>query len=332
MAQRVSRLDRNDVVRRAADSARRYLVSRESFVQSVQGVTLQLDEYSRAAYRIVRRHVVCRSAPGPTIYGLQPDSPTSPEGVDPWSAAASDLERTSRVLSACPSCQAEGARGECSSCGGTGTVYCWLTIREVTSVRVDVTSEYLATRLHPEVLSLEDFERNSDRYPAELESDSGWTSDFSGFPPLLQPRLDRSERVVSGRCQVFMARTYSIAYRTPQGRGAIDVAGRFLQVLPWSNYKPLQLRLAVLTSSAALVTSLAIGAGVLAAYVHSPSMSAGAAALIAGLVTALGFVIAFGSQRVWRSVRRRLPPWLGGSSLWALALAARRSQTERSFA
>jgi hypothetical protein len=124
------------------------------------------------------------------------------------------------------------------------------------------------------------------------------------------------DRVIAARRQSFMVAVYSITYRTPQGRGTIEVAGREPRVLPLANWKPLQLRLATLAIAtivylvAATTVPLIYGAEQSDGSRGSSATFASALAWSIGLATV--FVMLLKSETAWHLLRRRLPRRFGG--------------------
>jgi hypothetical protein len=117
------------------------------------------------------------------------------------------------------------------------------------------------------------------------------------------------------RLQTFLTPIYSITYKTRQGRGTIDVAGRIPRVMPWSNFSPLGLRLVVIGASMAIVFAAAVIVGLLLPSWDELPVSRAATGLITALALASAITALLRSRKVWRYVRRRLPIRLGGRPL-----------------
>lgn len=285
----------------AASAVRRYLISRQAFRKSVVGVTRQLQKYRRGAFTISTRRLSLRTEPTrrPNDDTLNPVP--RPEDFDPWAVDAATLERETLVCAWCPDCKDE-QNTHCPTCGGSGTVHAWLAVDEQQVTRVVVGFKYIAMRVHPNVASIDDFDREV--FPARLEEDTGWIESTDDVPTELEPELDpRCERIERLRIQTFMAPIYGVTYRLPQGRATIDIAGLSARVLPWSNFNPLKLRLVVYLAS--FVIALLAGA---IARIELPM---GRSILVAVGVAAAEWVL-LRSPAVWSVIKHSFPRRLGG--------------------
>lgn len=299
---RTSGEDTDLAVECAAHAAHRYLISSRTFKAGVVGVTRQLQKYRRGAFTVCRRRVMLRTEPTHVDRheALQPVP--RPEAHDPWSVDAASLERDSLVCAPCPDCASGGADAGCATCSGTGTVHAWLVLDEQRVTRVVVGFKYIALRVHPNVASLDDFDRKV--FPAWLEEDSGWREPSDDVPTELEPELDpRCERIERVRIQTFVAPIFSVTYRLPQGRATIEIAGPSARVLPWSNFNPLKLRLVVCVVCA--LSAIAAGA---VARLDLP--------LRKSVLIAAAFAVAqwalLRSPAVWSLIRHSFPRSLGG--------------------
>jgi hypothetical protein len=319
----------------AAHAARRYGMRAASFRAAVVGTFRQLEKYERAVHRIERRTAVLRMQPAYRVdERLQPLP--HPERIKPWEIHPEVLPDRTRVVAQCPKCEGSGrvacsscsvagvlgrpSRGcslcaqgwvHCQTCDKTGRVVAWLAIERSYYEQVRVHPHYLAARVHPGVTRAKDFDKPAEKYPSRLEEDTGWVAPITDLPESLEPHIDLYRDRISGtRVQSFMVAIYSITYRTAQGRGTIEVAGRVPRVLPLSNWRPLKLRAA----------SLVIASVLFLVMVAVPPWIMGRSEIEAPLWKGLIWAVAVAtlmmgllrSESVWLVVRRHLPTRFGG--------------------
>jgi hypothetical protein len=285
----------------AALAARRYLLLRSTFRANVVGVARQLQKYRRAAFQIERRSVVLRTEPMERGSGLPLFPLPQSDNYDPWSVDVAALERDTLVSASCPDC-APDSTNDCATCAGTHAVHAWLSVHEEKLTRVVVGFKYIAARVHPNVGSFDDFDREV--FPARLDGDTGWEEFTDDLPTELEPNLDpTTERIGAVRIQTFVAPIFSVTYRLPQGRATIEIAGLSGKVLPWSNFNPLKLRLVVF----ALCGIIALAVGALATL----EFPLGRAVLV-GLAAVAVQTALLRSPGIWSMIKHSFPRRLGG--------------------
>lgn len=319
----------------AARAARRFGMTRHRFRRAIVGTARQLERYDRVLYRIERRGVVLRTAPVELKSRGDYAPLPHPGRVAPWKTRSDALRAKTQVECLCPTCHGvkrsrcqfcwvsstlsgalpgcERCRDglvACPKCQGLGAVEAWLEVNKTVLELVRAQPDFIAKRLHPSVLDPADFDRTN--HPSQLVRDTGWTRPkradvraLPGFDPY-------QDRILAVRRQSFIVTTYSITYRTLQGRGTVEVAGYTPRVLPLSNWKPLELRLRI----AALATLLyLLGlAGVAGYHAASPAqLTTWAEPTLWALGWATLLLLTFRSRAVWSWIRRVIPPHLGGT-------------------
>lgn len=239
----------------------------------------------------------------------------------------------------CPACRGRGdvkchhcrnGLVTCTTCAGIGRVRAWLEVRRQTRCEVHAHPQEGMAKLHKELTSAADFDRNPESYRIPLVHDTGWLERLpESVPPELQASLDaRADRIMAQRSQMFRADVFRFAYGTRGSAGTIEVSGRPPGVIPGSNWSPLRRRF--------LLSLLAgIGSFVLTFFLIELYQSRapwfrehGQADVMAafGMLAALGGALAMAGLWLPRAVRSgmhvKLPlglalvSWLVTGSLW----------------
>jgi hypothetical protein len=300
----------------AAQAARRFGMTRRGFRECVIGTSRQLEKYSRVVHRIERRTAVLRTLPASVVDPDELKPLPHPERVKPWQTDGDTLRQKTEIHAICPSCSERRADSQevhsaCATCEGSGVVLAWLDIQRSFVEQVRAHPEFMAVRVHPAVLDADDFDCAP--HPGKLDEDTGWRESMHDLSESLSARLDMyCDRVLESRLQSFVVAIHSVTYRTPQGRGTIEVAGRQPRVLPLSSFRPLELRLATIGIASALYAVAAVALPL--AYSRQDSALPTLPILCWAIALATAFVIFLRSDAVWHVLRRSLPRRFGGRS------------------
>jgi hypothetical protein len=294
----------------AVRRARRFGCSERRFRQSVSRVFRQFEKYTRVAIRVRSRHCAVVTEAAPALSEHEREAlPTVAAVSERLSGGEPAGEHTS-VLCRCDCGGSPSARA-CGRCSGTGVLTAWRDVPAGERVQIVVVgSGYLAARIHPDVESPDDLDTSESEFPSELVADSGWTRSRSVVPRDVEPTLDPvAEYAAAYRVQSFVAPIHSIAYRFPQGRGAIEVAGRVPQVLPWSNWNPLKLRAGFAAAVVAAFVAACFTAWLVGQLDGLADLwaVAGVGAALAALV-----LLALESRSLWQVLLDILPVRWGG--------------------
>jgi hypothetical protein len=113
--------------------SRKWLITRWECEQAITGLTETHQDYARTRWKVATRLVVVKeTALSAVTKDLLPQSPVSPNSIDPWAVEPYTLPNTSRQIVTCKTCQGEKkvtcshcqgtTRATCDECRGSGTV------------------------------------------------------------------------------------------------------------------------------------------------------------------------------------------------------------------
>ncbi|MDB4984938.1 MAG: hypothetical protein JWN04_116 [Myxococcaceae bacterium] len=211
-----------EVVHRAYQILRPFLLAESSFRASVSSVTRRVLRFTRARHVIEHRALTRRWLPAEARRSDELEPVISPL-FDPWQVELAALPAATRQLCVCTACQGDG-RPDCLACGGTGALQTWLEVVKTQRVEVSATPGNVARHWLATSLDEEDFLREEWLHRLEREEVLAGDHD-EHLGSELRPELAQHERVLQVVLQTFVVDAYEVKYQTAFGVGRLELAG-----------------------------------------------------------------------------------------------------------
>ena len=223
---------------------------------------------------------------------------------------------------ACDVC--ESGRIACAACASIGRVVAWLVVDGSVFSHVSVHATGSGVEAHANLRSPADFDAGITAWPNPMTSDTGVLQGGTAVPAELKPPLDRRiDRLRSTRIQMFSTVVHRITYATPLGVGLVEMAGQPPSVCDTTEWRPLELRRALLVATfcVGIFVAFMVRRGYEARSPWFATSGHGGAVMLACAVAATFATVAFGGALLGPRGRSMVRLW-GPLALSAVAVAA----------